>query len=374
MLTSRRIALLPFLLASIAVAPSCGGSGSGGGGGSGGGVGDGGTGGGTGSDGGLGGGAGGGVGGGAGGGVGGGAGGGVGGGAGGGAGGGTGGGGGPAECVVTACPDGNVVYACGDCVDNDGDGKMDTGGDPDCLGPCHNNEAGYAIGLTGQPETQCRVDCYYDSNSGRGCDWSWECDPLEPRIDGSSASQCDYVGDDEYGPTCSGSCDGVIGSDSCYEVSQGHDDPGECEYCTSLTPPGCDCFGCCEIPARSGNFVFIGSRDENDVRTCDFDAATAEYAMGSGTPEERLATLGQDARECKLCTPITTCYRPCEATGCQLCLGETEPPPGCEPPPPDAGPDPEVCNGGPSCAPLSDNVCPPGTFCFFGCCDTFNPV
>ncbi len=273
-------------------------------------------------------------------------------------------GGDPTVCQITICPGESEPFACGDCVDNDDDGLVDTGRDPDCLGPCHNNEAGYNIGLTGQPETQCRVDCYYDSESGRGCDWSWQCDPLQPRLDDSA--MCQYVGDAEYGdvtPCPGGGCTSVIGSSDCHEVSQTHDEPEECGGCRILTPPGCDCFGCCEIPARSGNFVFIGTMTDAAVRTCNFDEAMQEYNDSSGTPAERLGDIPQDERQCRLCTPIDTCYRPCESEGCQLCLGETEPPPGCEEPPPD------VCNGRDTCSPISDNVCPAGTFCFFGCCD-----
>src|SRR5262245_41438285 len=52
-------------------------------------------------------------------------------------GGGTGGGG---PCNITTCQ--GKTYACGNCLDDDGDGKIDME-DPDCLGPCHNAENTY---------------------------------------------------------------------------------------------------------------------------------------------------------------------------------------------------------------------------------------
>jgi hypothetical protein len=290
-------------------------------------------------------------------------------------------GGEPTICHVTMCPDGNL-FACGDCVDNDGDGKIDTGDDPDCLGPCHNNEAGYDPNLTGQPEKQCRVDCYYDSNSGRDCDWDWRCDPLAPRSSPDYAN-CTYVGDDEWGGTfgsdepgvcVGGGCTGVSGSDSCYDLQQTQQTNGACDGCAALTPPGCDCFGCCEIPARSGNFVFIGTKD-GETPTCDFDAAVGEYELDpAGTsPEDRLATRANDQRACSLCTPQTVCANGCGT--CELCLGQTELPPECTTPPgTDGGTPPAACNGGPSCAPISDDACPAGLTCFFGCCLSISPI
>ena len=43
-------------------------------------------------------------------------------------------------CVQRACQ--GKVYQCGDCIDNDGDGRIDAD-DPDCLGACQNGEAGF---------------------------------------------------------------------------------------------------------------------------------------------------------------------------------------------------------------------------------------
>src|SRR5438132_13609674 len=45
--------------------------------------------------------------------------------------------GGSWTCYVTSCA--GHVLQCGDCVDNDGDGLVDSH-DPECLGPCDNTE------------------------------------------------------------------------------------------------------------------------------------------------------------------------------------------------------------------------------------------
>ena len=43
-------------------------------------------------------------------------------------------------CFIAPCQ--GKVYQCGDCQDNDKDGVVDSQ-DPDCLGACQNNEAGF---------------------------------------------------------------------------------------------------------------------------------------------------------------------------------------------------------------------------------------
>ena len=81
-------------------------------------------------------------------------------------------------CVVTPC--GKRIYACGDCVDNDGDGAIDMA-DPECLGPCQNAEDTFANPMPGQGHGGCALDCYFDQDNGFGnddCEWSHACDPL----------------------------------------------------------------------------------------------------------------------------------------------------------------------------------------------------
>jgi hypothetical protein len=241
---------------------------------------------------------------------------------------------------------------CGDCIDNDGDGLIDQR-DPDCLGPCDNNEANYYVDIPGSPPTNCGRDCYFDQDDGSGndtCSWDFRCDPLDP-----GPSRCMYTDP----PPPSADCPTTQG-DMCFDV------------CRPLTPNGCDCFGCCELPGGSGNFVYIGTYDEETrAGTC---------ALGSES----------DTTACRPCTPEMTCFNECGR--CELCLGRTaaDLPADCFPPPPtDAGtpdssvpdggtppdsstPPPPTCDDGrQACEVPGAGPCPDGYFCITGCCTFF---
>ena len=92
--------------------------------------------------------------------------------------------GGSLDCVERKCK--NQLLLCGDCKDNDFDGLIDAA-DDECLGPCDNTEDSYNGDIPGQTNTQCRLDCYFDNDSGSGndgCYWSHRCDELsiEPEL------------------------------------------------------------------------------------------------------------------------------------------------------------------------------------------------
>jgi hypothetical protein len=150
-------------------------------------------------------------------------------------------GGGP--CVPVACN--GHIYECGDCLDNDGDGKIDSE-DPDCLGPCDNTENSYYGGIPGQNNAGCKMDCYFDQDTGAGnddCYWDHRCDPHEtdpnyyPEHD--EGNKCEYNSDPNFTPPASPfTCSQMYNTQS----TACHD------YCGPLTPNGCDCFGCCELP------------------------------------------------------------------------------------------------------------------------------
>jgi len=262
-----------------------------------------------------------------------------------------------AGCAPVQCQ--AHTYRCGDCLDNDSDGLADSW-DPDCLGPCDNNEAGFYLGIAGGDSAPCKLDCYYDQDQGSGnddCRWDSRCDPLEPDWDPRGCAYRDPPpASAECPPTQSMMC---------------HD------FCGPLTPNGCDCFGCCELPARSGRYVFIGSTDAAGVPTCSLDVML-------------------DDTRCHPCTPVGDCLNTCGR--CELCLGRTELPPECFPPPPvDAGPRPDGAmpvdggprpdgyvptDGGPpppprcpsgvqACGLPGDPVCPAGYWCITGCCQYF---
>jgi hypothetical protein len=203
----------------------------------------------------------------------------------------------PEQCVIRTCQ--NKTYDCGDCEDNDGDGLTDAD-DPECLGACQNAEDTYAGNIPGQNNAPCKHDCYFDKDSGHGnddCHWDHRCDPLEPQND------CSYDPDVNISGT----------KLTCAELAV--EQSSECEdTCGPLTPPGCDYFGCCELPAHSGNYVWIGSEDEDGEPSCDSQSVL-------------------DADKCHPCTPVGAYFKPCGP--CELCAGMTELPEECvEPPPP----------------------------------------
>ena len=263
-------------------------------------------------------------------------------------------------------PDGNILpagpvtcqghlYQCSDGIDNDEDGLTDDR-DPDCLGPCDNNEGGFYLNIPGGDSAPCRLDCYFDQDQGRGndqCAWDHRCDPLEP--DHNPA--CDYQEPPWTGPI------------RCPETQ---DETCE-EECRPLVPNGCDCFGCCNLPAGGDRWVFIGSLDDTGAPTCDLENMESDEA-------------------CHPCTPVANCLNECGE--CELCLGRSELPAGCVPPPiptdagtyPDGGPRPQpdagsapdgsvpvpMCDDGrQSCGYDGAPACPGGYFCLTGCCTYF---
>ena len=242
------------------------------------------------------------------------------------------------------------LYECGNGLDDDGDGLADDR-DPDCLGPCDNNEAGFYLNIPGGDSAPCRLDCYFDQDEGSGndgCNWDHRCDPLEP----------------DENPACMYS-DPPPASARCPEVQR-----DMCEtVCAPLVPNGCDCFGCCNLPAGGDRWVFIGSVDPDGTPSCSLDRMSDDEA-------------------CHPCTPVANCLNPCGP--CELCLGRTSLPPECLPPAPDAGvpadagptpdggfpdagtPPPPTCDDGrQACGVPGLPTCPAGAFCLTGCCTFF---
>ncbi|HEY8377153.1 MAG TPA: hypothetical protein VIK91_11720, partial [Nannocystis sp.] len=225
----------------------------------------------------------------------------------------TGGGNNP-PCVPLLC--GGKLYDCGDCVDNDGDGKVDAA-DPECVSPCDDREDTFATGLPGDNVDPCKQDCFFDGNSGSGggdCQWNLKCDPANP-----GGNSCPY--DPNY--------------KNCPQ-----DQPQTClEKCQ--VPNGCDCFGCCAVTVDGmTRYVYLGDKD------CS------------------LANL--DA--CTQCTPNPDCLNPCMPDECELCFAEDELPPGCqEPSCPDGQVPCEVDD-------MGGSGCPEETFCSTGCCVPIVPM
>jgi len=235
-------------------------------------------------------------------------------------------------CQITACQ--GKVYQCGDCVDNDDDNLTDSE-ELECTGPCDNTESSFFGGIPGQNKAPCREDCYFDADSGSGndqCYWHQACDPLSiaPEFPPSGSEQCGY----DVATVIPGSGGG------CAELSTAQS--SECtSICLPLTPNGCDCFGCCELPAASGKFVWIGSENEG-AGSCD-------------------AAHLSDPASCHPCTPVPSCLNRCEP--CEVCVGRGTPAADC------ATPSTGRCElDQAACGQPGEADCDPGYYCITGCC------
>jgi len=235
-------------------------------------------------------------------------------------------------CQRSACQ--GKVYLCGDCDDNDGDGLIDSD-DPDCTGPCDNTEDSYYGGIPGQNNAPCREDCYFDSDTGAGnddCYWSHECDALSiaPDYPPSGDSHCAYQADATV-PGSSANCAELTATQTstCLDI------------CLPITPNGCDCFGCCELPADSGKYVWIGSATQN-AGTCD-------------------AAHVDDPTACRPCTPVPSCFNECDP--CEVCVGRSAPSADCT-----SNGSPRCPTSSPPCGQPGDADCDVGGYCITGCC------
>ena len=247
-------------------------------------------------------------------------------------------GGSAGTCVQRNC--GPEPLGCGDCEDNDKDGLTDAA-DPECLGPCDNTEDSFFGGLPGN-NAPCRMDCYFDTDSGSGndqCYWSHRCDPKSLAIDNfppSGDQRCAYDAGETV-PGAAATCEQLLATQS--QVCL--------DNCGPLTPNGCDCFGCCQVPSGSDNFVWIGSTD-NGIGSCD-------------------RAHVDDPTKCRPCTPVMGCFNPCEA--CEVCVGRSASESSC----PDAGPGPaprQCAPGVQACGREGQPLCGASQYCVTGCCAT----
>ena len=235
-------------------------------------------------------------------------------------------------CQPHACQ--GKIYLCGNCVDDDDDQLIDSD-DPECTGPCDNTENSYYGDIPGQNNAPCRQDCYFDQDTGSGndqCHWSHQCDPksIAPEYPPSGEARCAYQQDADI-PGSDSTCDGLKAAQAsaCLDI------------CLPITPNGCDCFGCCELPAASGNFVWIGSTAQN-VGTCDAAHVT-------------------DPSACHPCTQVRSCLNTCDS--CEVCVGQTSPAASC------GGDSSARCPASiAACGQPGEPDCGPGFYCITGCC------
>jgi hypothetical protein len=225
---------------------------------------------------------------------------------------------------------------CFDGQDNDGDGKIDNM-DPECTGPLDNDESSYGTAIPGDNQ-DCKEDCFFDGNSGVGddhCEWNLKCDPLSPGT--YLPKNCDY--DPKLGPWG-------------YDAGNAKCDPNQpqacLDFCVPITPPGCDCFGCCE-------FVFNDDAGVQHIETIKLTSTCNP-------------SLLNDPVACPRCTQLQSCWRPCGP--CDVCIGHPPPPPSCFPGSEAGIPDASAptCPPGQQYCGTDPTSCPQGTTCWFGCC------
>jgi hypothetical protein len=218
---------------------------------------------------------------------------------------------------------------CSDCIDNDGDGKID-GFDLECTGNLDNDENSFATGIPGDNKDAVNQDCFFDGNSGAGNDG---CNIHVCCLLGAATVADCPIGANQYNPM---QCPPPIGTGT---LSQ------KCiDNCGKLTPPGCDCFGCCTECVPGSNPLMC------------FDILI-NPATSPGCNDTNLA----DPNVCKRCTKSTMCGGgDCGGATCVLCPGQ------------DPSTLPSSCTG--QTCPIGTTVCgaggtcPTSTFCSNGCC------
>jgi hypothetical protein len=232
---------------------------------------------------------------------------------------------------------------CSDCIDNDGDGKVD-GFDPECTGAADNDESSFATGIPGDNIDAINQDCFFDGNSGAGNDG---CNQHVCCLFGATTQQecaMDLVGIVNNPQNAAQQYD----KNQCYQPLGNVVVPQQCiDVCGPLAPPGCDCFGCCMIC------------DPNNPSMC----VTVDINP-TASPDCTPATLN-DPTKCKPCTQNDSCGNTtCGGATCILCPGQ------------DPNTLPPECMGSNAC-PTGITACdnstnPPscaqGTYCSNGCC------
>ncbi len=211
---------------------------------------------------------------------------------------------------------------CSDCIDNDGDGKIDDF-DLQCTGPLDRREDSFSTGIPGDNMDAINQDCFFDGDSGAGNDG---CNIHVCCLLGAmTVNDCPAEYRNQYDPM---QCPPPIGTTP---LSQ------KCiDTCGDLAPPGCDCFGCCTI--------------------CN-DATCVDVIINPQTSPNCTPGNLTDPASCMTCTKVQSCGNStCGGDTCILCPGQTEDdlPPGCNG-------DTACPAGTQSCA--NGETCPSQTYC-----------
>jgi hypothetical protein len=211
---------------------------------------------------------------------------------------------------------------CNDCIDNDGDGQID-GHDAECTGLIDDDEASFATGIDGDNIDSKTQDCFFDGNSGGGDDTC-------------AYHTCCIL---DLGQQPGGACPSTL-----QPPKFDADDRTLAETCINncrpLTPPGCDCFGCCTV--------------------CNDSLCRNVYTNPAVAPDCTYEALADTSR-CPSCVKTLACANPCNPLECILCPGQSE------------DDLPADCNGTHACPPGQATCtltadCLSGQFCSYGCC------
>ncbi len=253
----------------------------------------------------------------------------------------------PGEVCTADCFSGSCVMGgtqqCSDCVDNDMDMKID-GFDPECSGPADDLEDSFATGIPGDNMDATYQDCFFDGDSGGGNDGCSQ--HVCCLLHANNMQECQALAPNSHYKQYK--------KDQCYQPWGTVPVPSKCSMaCGPLSPPGCDCFGCCT--------------------TCNGDASTCRDiilnpAVSPNCDQSNITDPGADGMlgtaddPCKSCTKTPDCgSSTCGGATCVLCPGQ------------DPSSLPSSCGGDTMCPSGyvecgGDGSCPDGTYCSSGCC------
>src|SRR5262249_1555053 len=155
-------------------------------------------------------------------------------------------------------------------------------------GPLDNDESSFKTGIPGDNVDPVHQDCFFDGNSGSGNDG---CNIHVCCLLGATTVAMCPIGANQYNPA---DCPPPIRTKPLSQLS--------IDVCGKLTPPGCDCFGCCKI--------------------CDTTGCYTVETNPNTSPDCTGATLS-DPTKCKPCMQVTSCGNTdCGGQTCILCPGQ----------------------------------------------------
>lgn len=258
------------------------------------------------------------------------------------------------ECT----PGGDVE--CSDCADNDMDGKID-GFDPECSGPADDREDSFATGISGDNIDATMQDCFFDGNSGGGNDGCNQhvCCLLQAQGTPTGMQTQAEADQEKCGSLAPQADESKYVRAECYQPFGNTPVPSKCTMnCGPLTPPGCDCFGCCTVCNADGCRDVVLNPQVSPM--CDETNITNAGPDGQDPMDANGNYIGTGDEPCKRCVKSTCGSEECGGDTCILCPGQ------------DPSTLPQECTGSAcpdgimECA--ADGSCPVGTWCSTGCC------